>query len=88
MNETADRTTTQDPRIVTSQEAREIVDEGGFGVSFTEVLALAHTVATEPDRIRAAFVKALQHASQWVPKSADRDALADYINAIKNGADW
>ncbi len=78
------------PRIVTPQEAQNhLKDMGGFWPGSHRLL---HTVATEPDRIRAAVVKALlTEANALRLVDAYRPAaLAIYarLDAIENGADW
>ena len=80
-----------EPRIVTQQEAQQWLEEG----SNLLVARLAHTVATEPDRIRAAVVKALRAASVEVDNNANEfygpsawRLVDDRADAIENGADF
>jgi hypothetical protein len=48
---------------------------------------LLHTVATEPDRTRAAVVKALREAAERLTYSAHID-VHTMADAIENGADY
>lgn len=72
-----------DPRIVSPQEAHRAIDETATYKVDVTWRELAHTVATEPDRTRAAVVKALRDGArngyEW---AKDRAA------AIENGADY
>ena len=77
-----------EPRIVTPHEAQRLlasINRDLRGATLDEI-ALVHTVATEPDRTRAAVVKALNHARTLVWDESGE--LAEYVHVIENGADW
>jgi hypothetical protein len=76
------------PRIVTPHEAQDALRLDYFDIR--RVPDLLDTVATEPDRIRAAVVKALRTASEVVsrvPGIGPTDLLNEFANTIENGAD-
>lgn len=76
------------PRIVTPEEAQEIVSERGFGVDFADVRALAHTVATEPDRTRAARVESYnQGYVEGFEKASQRCAVDKQRNRTTGAAE-
>lgn len=84
--------TVPEPRIVTPQEAQQLVDNETWMRNVSETSRdLAHTVATEPERTRAAVFKAL-HRQAKVLTSVGEHAAADIVHedaaAIENGADW
>jgi hypothetical protein len=75
------------PRIVSPQEARQRLGdlEGESRLERDYVT----TVATEPDRIRAAVVKALWDLPDQLKPNMSLSAQIDRIaDAIENGADW
>ncbi len=93
------------PRVVTPQEAQETLrwSAGMPGQKVVSYDSLAHTVATEPDRTRAAVVRAFRTAQHKHQKIADdrnegptsrsvyamlADAFRKQADAIENGADW
>jgi len=78
------------PRIVTPQEAQRIArilarafSKTGMARCDRERSDLAHTVATEPDRTRAAVVKALR----WAQQHADCEAVKMRADDIERGAE-
>jgi len=75
-----------EPRIATPQEA-QVHKTWPHLVSTEDVGALAHTVATEPDRTRAAVVKALRDAAPESPNFSAERWLILRADAIENGAD-
>jgi hypothetical protein len=75
------KATRTEPRIVTPREA-EGHDEGYARHGMIFAANLAHTVATEPDRTRAAVVKALRDFARL---NGSRDA-AHTADEIENGA--
>lgn len=83
---------TDQPRIVTPQEAQTVLDDDDQKrYLYDWQRTYVHTVATEPDRTRAAVVKALRgmadHCRRFgLPDSAE--ALDDRADAIENGADF
>lgn len=90
--------TRHQPRIVTPQEARASLPAASTRGPVNWEHRLVHTVATEPDRTRAAVVKALLLAGVAVAEHGDlisydsgrrvEKFLVDRAGAIENGADW
>jgi hypothetical protein len=82
-----------EPRIVTPQEAQETLTPDAEWEA-----RLLYTVATEPDRLRAAVAKALRDAALFYGPAQltgmfSRDGytkawLANRADAIENGANW
>jgi hypothetical protein len=84
--------TTTEPRIVTPQEAQWALDGETAYATWRE---LAHTVATEPDRTRAAVVAALREVAElWYSDEGPGHPLSAVTwltaraDAIENGADF
>ena len=76
-----------EPRIVTPEEARESLRDFA-GSPSTFLARLAYTVATEPDRTRAAVVAALREAAFESPADADANEwLHMRADSIENGDD-
>ena len=73
--------------IVTPEAAQHYRDGGVFVPRYGD---LVHTVATEPDRTRAAVVKALRDAADYTagfPRSGP-DGLRRRADVIEKGADY
>lgn len=76
-------------RIVSPEDAQLLLDNAAWVAHMAETpLALAHTVATEPDRTRAAVVGALREAAALVPDARGYGVewLLMRANVIENGA--
>lgn len=80
------------PRIVTPEEAQEAWDRWRSGLTaqvYMHGVDLAHTVATEPDRTRAAVVKALRQTADSLGRSGYPSScyfMRARADAIENGA--
>jgi len=73
-------------RIVPAEEAASYLS---VGVPWEVSYDLAGTVATEPDRTRAAVVKALRSAAADLGGDlGDAREVSRRADAIENGADW
>ena len=66
-----------EPRVVTPQEAQEAPDSSPV----PSYLSLLHTVATEPDRIRAAVMEALW----WARGEDEEEIYRKYIDLLTEG---
>lgn len=78
-----------EPKLVTPQEAQGWVDVDAFEHPPTFwPNRLAHTVATEPDRTRAAVVRALRWAAFDDQDETNRQVILACADATENGADW
>lgn len=70
------------PRIVTPEEAQQILNDRRLVIP--SLHALLSTVAAEPERTRAAVVKALD---AWLDDDSPV-SLRQWRDAIENGADF
>lgn len=80
-------------RIVSPEEARRVIRVLDLGPEDRLGLDLLHTVATEPDRVRAAVVQVLRRMqseafNKWSVKPYVDEWVKGHADAIESGADF